>query len=198
MVNHHNLTPAWFIEPWDPGVSYGTSWGEAQLRELAPRTELANLYATLTELNHFSDPAIPFTAQYGADGVRMRDEGNPPFDAVYLLTGTHRTPQARRDAVAHLGSYLFHDLTTPLGSRLDHSRRARDECEGRQHRGLGTARALPGHPGWLQHHGAPARPDQRPGDRRDRSRSDVGVHEQRVPLRSQRKAAGNFQGHGRE
>jgi L-malate glycosyltransferase len=41
VVNHHNLTPAWFIEPWEPGVSYGTSWGEVQLRELASRTELA-------------------------------------------------------------------------------------------------------------------------------------------------------------
>jgi len=28
-----------------------------------------------------------------------------------------------RDAVAHLGSYLFHELTTPLGLRLDRSRR---------------------------------------------------------------------------
>jgi hypothetical protein len=92
-----------------------------------PRSELANLYATLTELNHFSDPSIPFTAQYGADGVRMRDEGNAPFDSVYLLTATHRTPEARRDTVAHLGSYLFHELTTPLGPRLDHNRKAIEE-----------------------------------------------------------------------
>jgi hypothetical protein len=92
-----------------------------------PRFELANLYATLTELNHFADPAIPFTAQYGADGVRMRDEGHAPFDSVYLLTATHRTPESRRDAVAHLGSYLFHEITTPLGMRLDQARRAVDE-----------------------------------------------------------------------
>lgn len=92
-----------------------------------PRGELANLCATLTELNHFSDPSIPFTAQYGADGVRMHDEGNVPFDSVYLLTATHRTPEARRDTVAHLGSYLFHEVTTPLGLRLDHSRKAIDE-----------------------------------------------------------------------
>jgi hypothetical protein len=92
-----------------------------------PRCELANLYATLTELNHFSDPSIPFTAQYGADGVRMRDEANAPFDSVYLLTATHRTPEARRDTVGHLGSYLFHEMTTPLGLRLDHSRKAIEE-----------------------------------------------------------------------
>src|SRR5262249_31945351 len=94
-----------------------------------PRGELANLYATLTELNHFSDPAIPFTAQYGADGVRMRDDGNPPFDSVYLLSASHRTPEARRNAVAHLGSYLFHELTTPLGLRLDQSRLAPAESK---------------------------------------------------------------------
>jgi L-malate glycosyltransferase len=49
VVNHHNLTPAWFIEPWEPGVSYGTSWGEAQLRELAARTELAIAVSAFNE-----------------------------------------------------------------------------------------------------------------------------------------------------
>jgi serine/threonine protein kinase len=86
-----------------------------------PRAEQANLYATLTELNHFADPAVPFTAQYGADGPRLVDEGSA-FDHTYLLTQRHRTPEARRDAMAHLGSYLFHELTTPLGLRLDRLR----------------------------------------------------------------------------
>jgi serine/threonine protein kinase len=90
-----------------------------------PRQELANLFATLTELNHFSDSLIPFSAQYGTDGPRLVDEGTP-FDATYLLTLANRSPESRRDAMAHLGSYLFHDLTTPLGIRLDHSRLRRD------------------------------------------------------------------------
>ena len=89
-----------------------------------PPAEQANLYATLTELNHFSDPTIPFTAQYGTDGPRLVDEG-AAFDSTYLLTLTHRTPEARRDAMAHLGSYLFHELTTPLGLRLERTRLAR-------------------------------------------------------------------------
>ena len=38
----------------------------------SPKAELANIYATLTELNHFSDPSIAFAAQYGADGQRHR------------------------------------------------------------------------------------------------------------------------------
>jgi serine/threonine protein kinase len=86
-----------------------------------PRPEQANLYATLTELNHFSDPAIPFSAQYGTDGPRLVDESEP-FDQIYLLSQQYRSPEARRDALSHMGSYLFHELTTPLGLRLDQVR----------------------------------------------------------------------------
>jgi serine/threonine protein kinase len=86
-----------------------------------PRVELANTYATLTEINHFSDPAISFQAQYGTDGPRIKDHG-PPYDSAYLVTLQSRTPDARREAVATLGSYLFHELTTPLGLRLDQAR----------------------------------------------------------------------------
>jgi hypothetical protein len=86
-----------------------------------PRIEQANVYATLTELNHFADPTIPFSAQYGPDGPRLVDHG-PPFACTYVLQLGHRSPEAIRDAVAHLGSYLFHDLTTPLGLRLDRCR----------------------------------------------------------------------------
>src|SRR5262249_52623101 len=87
-----------------------------------PRSELGNLYATLTEINHFSDPAIPFSAQYGTDGPVLRDQG-PPYEAVYLVPLAHRSPEAMREGVAHLGSYLFHELTTPLGLRLDQARK---------------------------------------------------------------------------
>ncbi|MFO0844515.1 MAG: tubulin-like doman-containing protein [Gemmataceae bacterium] len=86
-----------------------------------PKAEQANLYATLTELHHFTDPAVRFSAQYGTDGPRLVDEG-PAYDQVYLLPQHHRSPEARRDALSHLSSYLFHEITTPLGLRLDHSR----------------------------------------------------------------------------
>jgi hypothetical protein len=88
-----------------------------------PRGELANVYATLTELNHFADPTIPFAAQYGADGPRLIDQGQS-YTASYLFQLSHRSPEALRDAVAHLGSYLFHELTTPLGMHLDRDRHA--------------------------------------------------------------------------
>lgn len=102
-----------------------------------PRSELANIYATLTELNHFSDPAVPFTSQYGADGPRIVDQGQP-FECAYLLPLAHRTPEALRDAVAHLGSYLFHELTTPLGLRLDRCRRFQPVDGATPFRSLGT------------------------------------------------------------
>ncbi len=89
-----------------------------------PGNELANVYATLTELNHFADTAVPFSAQYGTDGPRLVDEG-AAYNNTYLLTLAHRTPESRRDALAHLGSYLFHELTTPLGLRLDRCRAGR-------------------------------------------------------------------------
>ena len=83
-----------------------------------PKAELANVYATLTEINHYSDPTIAFSAQYGPDGQRIIDNG-APFNSVYMLPLAHRSPQELEESVAHLGNYLFHELTTPLGLRLD-------------------------------------------------------------------------------
>jgi hypothetical protein len=102
-----------------------------------PRPELANVYATLTELNHFADPAIRFTSQYGANVLPVAEDGTT-FDAVYVLTQANRSPEARRDAVAHLGSYLFHELTTPLGPRLDQGRQLPAGADGTPFRSFGT------------------------------------------------------------
>lgn len=87
-----------------------------------PKSELANVYATLTELNHFSDPSISFAAEYGHEGQRIVDQGTP-YHSVYLLPLEHRSPDAFEQTVSHLGSYLFHELTTPLGLRLEHYRK---------------------------------------------------------------------------
>ncbi len=90
-----------------------------------PKQEQANIYATLTELNHFCDSNIRFAAQYGVDGQRIIDEGSP-YTSVYLLPQAHRTPLAVETTVAHLGNYLFHELTTPLGLRLENLRHGDD------------------------------------------------------------------------
>jgi hypothetical protein len=90
-----------------------------------PKLEQANVYATLTELNHFSDPTVAFAAEYGTEGQRIVDQG-APYTSFYLLPLAHRSPQALDEVVAHLGSYLFHELTTPLGLRLDEMRQDSD------------------------------------------------------------------------
>jgi hypothetical protein len=102
-----------------------------------PRVEQANVYATLTELNHFADPGITFTAQYGPDGPKSTVHGQP-YTNVYLLKLAHRSPESLRDTVAHLGSYLFHELATPLGLRLDQGRRQKTPGEMGGFRSFGT------------------------------------------------------------
>ncbi len=86
-----------------------------------PPPEQANLYATLTEINHYAEGVANFTAQYGPDEPRQTEQGSP-FDTVYLLTQAERTPEARHTLITHVGNYLFHDLITPLGPRLEQSR----------------------------------------------------------------------------
>ncbi|CAN5385657.1 hypothetical protein BH11PLA2_BH11PLA2_08120 [soil metagenome] len=89
----------------------------------APILEQANIFASLTELNHYSDPDVTFTARYGGpDGPKVEANGLP-FNATYLLPMTTRTPEAFRDCLSHLAGYVSHELTTPLGSGLEDLRR---------------------------------------------------------------------------
>ncbi|MCE9534333.1 MAG: protein kinase [Planctomycetes bacterium] len=84
-----------------------------------PKTELANIAATLTELNHFHDPAISFSAQYGGpDGPKLVAQERP-FTSIYLMERENRGPDSPEQCAAHLASYLVQDLTSPLGSELD-------------------------------------------------------------------------------
>jgi hypothetical protein len=93
----------------------------ATLDPATPKQELANVYATLTELNHFNDSQVRFSAQYGADSQRIVDEGTP-FNTTYLLPLANRSPDALDESIAHLGNYLFHEMITPLGLKLDNLR----------------------------------------------------------------------------
>ncbi|WP_439620770.1 tubulin-like doman-containing protein [Gemmata sp.] len=81
--------------------------------------ELANLYAGVTELNHYADPEVTFTAHYGGpEGPKVEGQGLP-FSATYLLTMKARSVEAFRDVVSHLAGYVAHDMTTPLGKALE-------------------------------------------------------------------------------
>jgi hypothetical protein len=84
--------------------------------------ELANLYAGITELNHYADPDVTFTAQYGGfEGPKVEARGLP-FTATYLLPMPERSSAAFRDCISHLSGYVAHDLTTPLGHALQQIR----------------------------------------------------------------------------
>lgn len=41
VLNYHNITPAEFVEPWNPGLIPGLRWGRVQLDQLAPLTRRA-------------------------------------------------------------------------------------------------------------------------------------------------------------
>ncbi len=103
-----------------------------------PDRELANLYATLTELNHYAEEDVNFVAQYGGpEGPKVEGKGLP-FSSTYLMPMADRTPEAFRDCVAHLAAYVAHDLTTPLGPALEQLRQQPADFGRSPFRGFGT------------------------------------------------------------
>jgi serine/threonine protein kinase len=104
----------------------------------SPAEELANVFATLTELNHYADPDVPFTARYGGPEGPQTDARGLPFTATYLLPMAKRTGEAFRDVTSHLAGYVTYDLTTPLGSGLDTLRRQPVPPGRTPFRGFGT------------------------------------------------------------
>ncbi len=104
----------------------------------SPPEELANIFATLTELNHYADPDVAFAAQYGGpEGPQVEGRGLP-FTATYLLPMARRDAEAFRDCVSHLAGYVTHDLTTPLGTGLEKLRKAPAPFGRTPFRGFGT------------------------------------------------------------
>ncbi len=104
----------------------------------SPPQELANIYATLAELNHYSDPDVPFTAQYSGDSGPKIESHGLPFTATYLLPMSQRTPEAYRDTISHLSGYLTHELTSPLGTGLEEFRNRTPPLGRTPFRGFGT------------------------------------------------------------
>ncbi|MBO0699876.1 MAG: protein kinase, partial [Zavarzinella sp.] len=92
-----------------------------------PPEEGANVYATLTELNHYSDESITFRSRYGGPDGPQVESPAPPFSTVYLIQRDGRGPGAAAECAERLAAYLCLDLTTPLGADLD---RARAESHG--------------------------------------------------------------------
>jgi eukaryotic-like serine/threonine-protein kinase len=87
-----------------------------------PPDECANVYATLTELNHYADDSITFRSRYGGPDGPQLESPSPPFSTVYLLQRSGRGRAAAAECAERLAAYLCLDLTTPLGAELDKSR----------------------------------------------------------------------------
>lgn len=100
--------------------------------------ERANLYASITELNHYADPDVTFVGQYGGpEGPRVEGRGLP-FTSIYLLPLGQKTSADFRDCLAHLAGYVTHELTTPLGLSLETLRSRPPELARSPFRSFGT------------------------------------------------------------
>jgi serine/threonine protein kinase len=119
-------------------ATVGVIYCGAPFDPATPVLEQANLYAALTELNHYQDDGVPFQAQYDPNGPVFSDHG-PPFGSVYLTLRKDRTPDALRECIGRLATYLTHDLATPLGADLDRRREAEPPPHAVPFRGFGTS-----------------------------------------------------------
>ncbi len=104
----------------------------------SPPEEQANVFATLTELNHYADPDVPFVGRYGGPEGAQIDARGLPFQATYLLPMATRSSDAFRDTTSHLAGYITYDLTTPLGAGLDLLRSKPTPAGRTPFRGFGT------------------------------------------------------------
>jgi hypothetical protein len=84
---------------------------------------LANAYAALTELNHFSSPEVIFSAHYD-EAERPIADRDPPFSRCILLPlpPDEKDPGPTQEVTDLAGDFLCRDLTRPLGKAADECR----------------------------------------------------------------------------
>ncbi len=104
----------------------------------SPPEELANVFATLTEMNHYADPDTLFQARYGGPEGSVLEGYGLPFDSTYLLPMAARNSEAFRDVTAHLAGYVASELTTQFGAVIEQARRAEAGPGRSPFRGFGT------------------------------------------------------------
>lgn len=93
---------------------------------------LANAYAALTELNHYSSGQV-FSARYdeGETGPGSSfTEAGPPFQRCVMLSLPKRTTAGDESAetVAQAGQLIYRDLATELGPALDEAHRSQQQA----------------------------------------------------------------------
>lgn len=102
-----------------------------------PPNERANIYATLTEVNHYCNSEALFVARYRPGAQTLEDSG-APFQSVYLTRVGRRSHGTMREVASRMASYVFNDLATPLGRILTPSRLTQFDKIGSIYRSFGT------------------------------------------------------------
>jgi len=95
---------------------------------------IGNTFAALKELHHYSLPVTVYTAAHD-DRDGNINEADAPFSRFFTLPLEHPTKQAASSAAAAeadsasslAADFLRHDLLSPMGRRIDESRREIEE-----------------------------------------------------------------------
>ena len=107
VLNYHNITPAEFLEPWDPGLLPGLRWGRSQLDQLVPLTTraIADSGYNACELRAagFDDVRVsPVMWRLGIDEALAGDR-----EPVVLFVGRVVSNKRHEDLVASMA--MVHD-----------------------------------------------------------------------------------------
>ena len=80
-----------------------------------------NAYASLLELNHYTDPSTSFTAQYKADQPAI-ENADPPFRYTYLVDTS--SPSANLGSVDRLVEMVGHSMFLDLTSEFQRQKKS--------------------------------------------------------------------------
>lgn len=85
---------------------------------------LANTFAALTELNHFTAPGTFFSAQYEEKDKGFHDHDGPFTRCVILPLPEETEARSLREVSGVAADFLYRNLVTPLGRVIDEARGA--------------------------------------------------------------------------
>ena len=86
---------------------------------------LANAFAALTELNHFSSPEVRYRAFFDDSEDPLHDAGAPFGRCIVMpLPKEDRDPTDARHAIAFISDFLCRELISPLGRKTEEARAA--------------------------------------------------------------------------
>jgi glycosyltransferase involved in cell wall biosynthesis len=108
LVDFHNITPAAYVQPWEPDAAYGCAWGRNQLRELAVRADLGIAHSHYSEqdlrVEGFGQTAVaPVLVDLDAFGPPRPHASDGP--TTWLFVGRISPNKCQHDLVKALAVY---------------------------------------------------------------------------------------------